>query len=56
LRLGGAPIVLRTLLDANLAASASFNIVLRGLGPRIHDFVRAPQSVDGRVKPGQSDP
>jgi hypothetical protein len=28
------------------------HIVMRGLGPRIHDFVDGTKVVDGRTKPG----
>jgi hypothetical protein len=30
-------------------------IVMRGLDPRIHVFLSAPQGVDGRVEPGHDD-
>jgi hypothetical protein len=32
-----------------------FVVVLRGLVPRIHVFVSAPEGVDGRAKPGQDE-
>src|SRR6267142_2668257 len=32
-----------------------FQVVLRGLDPRIHVFFRPPRGVDGRAKPGQDE-